>query len=205
MEGNWAVTIMNMIDKITKLIYINVLWVFFVLIGLGLFGFMPATATVNILVRKLMMGEELSGVFKRFWTVYKESFVSSNLVGLLFLIIGIFLYVDINILLGTQSVIGKVVLSLLFMILIMFTATVLHFFPIYARFEMKTFNYIKLSFVIAMSQPITTILMVLWLLVVGILSVQYTVMLPLLFVTMISIGINWLSIKRIEKKNPLSE
>lgn len=200
MEANWAGTIMNIIDKITKLVLINILWVLFVILGLGIFGFMPATAAVNTLIRKLIAGEELANTYKSFWKEYKASFKSANIAGLVFFVFGLFLYIDINVLFGTDSLIGKSMLAILFMISIIYFATLLHFFPLYARYEMKTLNYIKLAFVMAMSKPLTTLLMVLWLFVVVVITLQYTVILPLLFITMISIGINWLSIKQVETK-----
>lgn len=198
METNWAGTIMNIIDKITKLVLINLLWVVFVIAGLGVFGIMPATAAVNILIRKLLVGEELSNLFRSFWNEYKKSFLSSNLIGVIFLVFGLFLYVDIRVLLGTESLIGKGILAILFMIVIIYFATLLHLFPLYARYEMKTLNYIKLSFVLAMSKPFTTMLMVLWLFVVVVITLQYTVIFPLLFITMVNIGANWLSMKFVE-------
>ncbi|WP_186578114.1 YesL family protein [Aquibacillus kalidii] len=205
MDGNWAVGIMNMIDKIVKLVYINVLWIVFTVLGLIVFGLMPATASVNALIRDLLSGKEVTNIFSEFWVQYKTSFIKSNLVGIVFIIIAIFLYVDIRILLGTDSIVGKMILAVLFMISYIFFATLLHFFPIFNRYEMKTFNYLKLSITLAMSHPFTTILMVLWLFVVGVLSLKYTVIIPLLFISLISIGSNWLSMKRIEKKNLLED
>ncbi|WP_156321339.1 hypothetical protein [Halolactibacillus sp. JCM 19043] len=53
------------------------------------------------------------------------------------------------------------------------------------------------------TKPLTTVLMVVWLVIVGILTVEFTVMIALLLVVMMAIGINWLSIVRIEKAEPL--
>src|SRR5690625_6844483 len=73
MEGNWAVSVMEMLDKITKLVFINLLWTLFTLLGLGVFGLFPATASVNALVRKLFKNEDLTNVFSDFWRYYKAS------------------------------------------------------------------------------------------------------------------------------------
>lgn len=200
MEGNWAVSVMNMLDKITKLVFINLLWILFTLLGLGVFGLFPATASVNALVRKLIKNEELSNVFSHFWRYYRTSFKSANLVGITFLIIAFILYIDIRILFGTDLMLGKILLALLMMLSYILVATVLNFLPIYAKYQMKTIDYLKLSLVTAMTNPLTTLLMVFWLVIVGIICIGFTVVIPLLSIVLVSIGINWISIKKIETK-----
>lgn len=200
MEGNWAFSIMNILDRIVKLIVLNVLWILFTVLGLGIFSFMPATASVYLVIRKWMHGEELGNTFVEFWKHFKTSFVKVNLVGSIFLVIGLFLYVDVQILIGTELLVGKIMLALVMMLWIIYFATLLHFFPLFARYEMKVFDYIKLSLVMGMSNPLITLLMVLWLFVVVVLAMQYTVIIPLLFISLICLGINWISIKRLEKK-----
>lgn len=200
MEGNWAISIMNIIDRLVKLIMLNLLWLLFTILGIGVFGFMPATASVYLIIRKWMNGEEIGNLLAEFWEHFKTSFVKVNLVGLVFLLIGLFLYLDFQILIGTEELIGKILLAAIMMLSLIYFATFLHFFPIFARFEMKVFDYLKLSLVMAMSNPFTTILMVLWLFVVGILSLKYTVLIPLVLVSLICLGVNWLSVRRLETK-----
>lgn len=205
MEGNWAVSVMEMLDKITKLVFINLLWILFTLLGLGVFGLFPATASVNALVRKLFKNEDLTNVFSDFWRYYKASFKSVNLVGIIFMIIAIILYIDIRILFGTDLMIGKVLLTLLIMLSYILVATVLNFLPIYAKYQMKTIDYLKLSLVTAMTSPLTTLLMVFWLVIVGIICIGFTVVIPLLSIVLVSIGINWISIKKVETKTLFSQ
>lgn len=200
MENNWAGYIMNLLDEIAKLILVNILWLLFTLLGLVLFGIMPATAAAFLIIRRRMQGKEIQNTFKEFSTIYKESFLSSNLVGFIFILMGGFLYFDINILIGTESLIGKIILAFISMICIIYVAVLVNLFPIYSRYKMSVFNYIKLSLVIGLSNPIATLLMTLWLLIVALISMRYTVLIPLLLISLISIGINWVSMKMIEKK-----
>ena len=204
MEDNWAGSIMNIIDRVIKLIVLNLLWMLFTLLGLVAFGIVPATATVFIIIRKWINDEVTPNLFQEFWNNFKESFVSSNLVGLVFIGVGLFLYIDINILLGSNILIIKILLSLLFMLCLLYIATLLNFFPLYARYRMSSINYLKLSLVVGLSNPITTLLMMLWLLVVAVLTLRYTVLIPLVMISLICVGVNWLSMKRLEKK-PLYE
>lgn len=200
MENNWSGSIMNILDEIVKLVLLNILWWLFTLLGLGIFGVMPATAAVFLIIRRKMQGKEVVHYFKEFKTIYKESFLSSNIVGLFFLLFGLFLYIDIKILFELDFLISKIVLAIIFMLCMIYFIILVNFFPIYSRYKMTFFNYLKLSFVIGLSNPISTILMALWISFVCLLSIRYTVLIPLLFMAVIAIGVNWLSMKMIEKK-----
>ena len=117
MEGNWAASAMDMLDKFIKLIYLNILWILFFVLGLGIFGFMPATASVTSILRKWMNKEEIPSLIKEFWKQYKESFLTSNIIGIVFFVIGYILYLDVSILIGTESTVGKILLSFTFMLI----------------------------------------------------------------------------------------
>ncbi|MFC4386338.1 YesL family protein [Gracilibacillus marinus] len=201
METGWAGNIMQMLDKLVKLVWMNCLWVFFTLLGGIILGLMPATAAVSSLVRKMIKNEEVESVFREFWTLYKNNFKSSNIIGIFFWIAVLFIYIDFNFLITTSNMVGTVLLIGVSMLFFILTGLLLHFFPIYSRFEMKKSEYLKLAFVMTMTKPITTILMVLWLFVVGILCIEFTVLIPLLFIVLVILGINWLSIVQIEKKD----
>lgn len=199
-EENWASSVMGILDKIIKLIYINLLWFVFTIAGLGIFGIMPSTAAVFSITRKMIKGEEISNVFSDFWKVFKQSFVICNLVGVLFFTIGVFLYIDMRIVKISPVPTGKIFLILLSIIFILFFSVLLNFFPIYTRLEMKVIHYLKLSLVLGLGSPLTTLAMTIWVLVVYILCIHFTVLIPLLSISLLCLGINWLSIKTIEKK-----
>lgn len=205
MEENWASSIMVVLDKIIKLIYVNLLWFIFTILGLGVFGLMPATAAVFSLTRKIMNNQEIDRVFNEFWQLYKGSFMSSNLAGLIFYTIGLLLYIDFRIVLNFEGTVGKVFLALLFILAIVYFTILINFFPLYTRFEMKIFHYLKLALAIGFGTPIMTLLMLLWLFVVLVLCIRFTVLIPLLSVTLLCIGINWLSMKTVEKKQLLKK
>lgn len=200
MEGNWATSVMRILDQITKLILINVLWILFTLIGLGIFGLMPATASVNYFMRKSLQGEELTKIMSQFWRVYKESFISSNIFGFIFSLIAIILYLDYQILLGTNAILGKIFLSLIILLIIIYLAMLVNFFPIYIKYDMRMIDFIKTSLLTAMLHPFSTLAMFLWLFIVIYICLRFTVLLPLLSIVLLFLGLNWIYIKYIEPK-----
>lgn len=158
----------NLCVWITRLAYVNVLWVMFSLLGLIVFGFMPATTAMFAVIRKWIMGENDIAIFNTFWKAYRKEFFKSNLLGYILFVVGYVLSIEFQILRAQDSLIylitsfGVIALFLLYLIII------LYFFPILVHFNLKTTQYIKWPFIIGMIHPILTIF-----LIVGVLFINY--------------------------------
>src|SRR5699024_2683932 len=83
---------------LTRLAYLNLLWIAFTIIGLGIFGFMPATTAMFAIARKWLHGEVDIPITKTFWQQYKASFFQTNILGLLLGGVGYLLVVEFRIL-----------------------------------------------------------------------------------------------------------
>lgn len=154
--------------KLTKLLYLNILWVVFTLLGLGFFGLMPATLAMFSVTRKWLIGETDIPVFKTFWETYKKEFLKSNLIGLFFLVTGYLLLVAYRIL-TTQVGIPYVIASYMVIgLLIVLLMVISYFFPIYVHFDLKTLDYIRWPLIIGINHPIIT-----FILLVGVTVLNY--------------------------------
>lgn len=142
--------------KMIELAYINVLWILFSVIGLGIFGIFPATVAMFSVVRKLIKNEENIKIFPTYWTSFCFNFLQANGFGLIFLLIAYFFYFDFQFL---QLNSGKLefLYPVLVFILISSIVTLLFFFPVYTHFDLKFFQYFKQSFLIAITSPIEVI------------------------------------------------
>ena len=155
---------------ISRLAYINVLWIMFTLLGLVLFGLMPATVAMFAVIRKWINGTEDFPMFKTFWQNYKSEFVKSNIFGLFFAFLGYILYVNFLIV-ADQVLWMTVVRYILLVICILYIITVLMFFPVYVHFKLKGAEYLKTALFLGMAYPQYTIVMIL-----GIVGIQYIMM-----------------------------
>jgi uncharacterized membrane protein YesL len=79
---------------LTRIVCVNLLWLFFSVVGLLLLGFFPATASMFAVLRKWLMGDTDIQVFKSFWGFYKKDFIKTNMIGYFVVIIGLILYMD---------------------------------------------------------------------------------------------------------------
>ena len=155
---------------ISRLAYINLLWMMFTLMGLIIFGFMPATVAMFAVTRKWVTGSDDFPIFKTFWQNYKEEIVKSNLFGLFFVFIGYILYVNFMIV-SDQVMWMTIVRYILLVASILYIVTVLMFFPVYVHLQLKGAEYIKTALLLGIAYPQYTVIMV-----VGIVGIQYIMM-----------------------------
>jgi uncharacterized membrane protein YesL len=168
----WAGRLYSISEWIMRLAYVNLLWIFFTLAGLILFGFVPATVGMFTVVRKWIMGEEDIPVFKTFWQAYRSEFINANLLGLYLVMIGFIIYFDLRFFQAQNGILFLVLFYVSIGIFFIYLTSLLFFFPVFVHYDLKGVKYIKQSFLIAISHPFQSILMV-----VGVLAGYYIMML----------------------------
>lgn len=141
---------------ITNFAYLNLLWVVFTIAGLGLFGLFPATAAMFSVVRRWLRKEEFP-IFQTFWRYFRKEFVKTNLLGLIFLLIGYFLFIELQILWGSQKMVYFVASFGVIGLFIVYAIMLLYFFPIYVHFNLTKREYFKWPFIIGILHPILTV------------------------------------------------
>ncbi|MBT2758159.1 YesL family protein [Mesobacillus foraminis] len=158
-------------DWIARLAYINLLWIGFSVAGFILFGLMPATAAMFTIIRKWIKGENDFTILQTFWQTYKTEFLKSNALGGILMTIGGLIFLDLRISQsGTTAfslVMSLLMISGLFILFIMF----LYVWPIFVHFNLSIFNILKTAFILSISQPMFTIIMI-----VGSLAVYFIMM-----------------------------
>lgn len=143
-------------NRMIELAYINILWIFFTLAGLGVFGIFPATTAMFGVIRKRIGKEADVKIFPAFWTLFRQDFLKANGLGLILVAIAYFLYFDI-IFIQLNNGEFDYLLPFIAFILISYIATSLFFFPVFVHFDLKFFHYIKQSFLIAITSPIEVV------------------------------------------------
>lgn len=147
----------SFIYTMLKIAYINLLWIFFSILGLVVFGLFPATAAMFAVAHKIIQGGEDIKILPTFWEYYKTDFLKLNAYGLIFLAVGYFLYYDFTFLQINKGQLTFLYGPLIF-ILITLVITLLFFFPVFVHFKLRFFQYFKQSFLIAITVPADTFL-----------------------------------------------
>lgn len=148
--------LMKIAEWVTRLAYVNLLWLVFTVFGLLVLGLMPATAAMFAIHRQWYRGEEDFKVFSSFLSHYKAFFWEANGIGLCLLIAGGFIYTDIRLL---STVTNWLTISLLIVLLVvsyMFMGVLIHIFTVFVHFKIRFIDYFKYSFYFSVFQPIKT-------------------------------------------------
>jgi len=158
MEINgWAGGLYRICDWIMRLAYVNLLWILFSLLGLVLFGVMPATTALFGIIRKWVKGETDFPVFKEYKSRYVHEFRHSNLLGLILSVIGVLLYVELSFFFPFTNIVQLVLFLMALLMTFIFLTIMMYIFPLFVNYELNLLQYIKTSLLIGISYPIKTL------------------------------------------------
>ncbi|WP_077619399.1 YesL family protein [Bacillus sinesaloumensis] len=198
--------IYKLCEWIMRLAYINLLWIMFTIMGLGLFGFFPATISMFTVVRKWLMGFDDIPVFKTFWNAYKKEFLKSNLLGLIIMITAYILYIDIQFLRSTDGFINVLFYPTI-LLCIGFILTLCFVFPTFVHFDVSVFKVFKNSFLLMLMNPLSTLMMIIGSIAVYMVMTTIPGLIPLIGGSVLAFIIMWsafLAFTRIERQRQAS-
>jgi len=179
MEEGFMGNFYKFMEWITRFLFVNVLWMFFSLLGLIIFGFFPATTAMFTIVRKWLQSEADIPIFKTFWDTYKKDFFKSNGLGYILCIIGYVFYLDILIVKNASHQLLQLAFYPLSVIIILYVLTLLYIFPVFVHFETKLMHVLKNALLIMMLHPVISILMGTGAIIVFIIFYFVPVLIPL--------------------------
>lgn len=186
-------------EWVIKLVYANVLWMFFTLLGLGIFGLMPATVGLFTLLRKWIMGDETESAFQIYWNSFRHEFFKSNLFGLLFLVVGYILRIDMIYFKTSSHFLFQALLIIMFCLGVVYFITLLNFFPVYVHYNISFFEYFKYALLIGISQLSSTFMMIIGCIVIFCLYWYFSGLIPLLCVSLFSLNLMWFGYRSFKK------
>ena len=196
MEG-FAGRFLRICEIISKLAYANILWIFFTVLGLGIFGFMPATVALFTVTRKWVMGDRDIPLFKTFWTTYRKEFFKSTLFGIVLFVIGYIIYIDLAF--SPTGGLFTLLRAGLFICGISYVILLLYIFPIYVHYDWKKRLYIKYALLLGISYPHYTFLMVIGIGALYYLLVTIPGLIPFFSVSLLAYISMWSVYKVIQK------
>ncbi|WP_346208058.1 DUF624 domain-containing protein [Caldifermentibacillus hisashii] len=141
---------------VTRLVYLNILWIVFSLVGLVAFSFFPATIAMYTVVREWITGKTDIKVLNKFFETFKSEFKNSNVLGYILLLVGSILFLDLKIINMMEN---QLLLMLFTALILVFIMALSYIFPIYVHFDIPLLKVFKYSFIISLSRPLYTCLM----------------------------------------------
>lgn len=184
----------NMSNKIqvvagwlSQFIILNVLWVVFTILGLGILGVMPATVAVFSVSRDLIQRKEGVSLPVYFFRYYKQSFLLSNAFGVLFLVVGYIGYVNFRFIpFFYPEYLHVYLISFVIALGVVLGLTFINLFSVMAHYDLKGFQYVRNAFSLVFAEPGLMLMQLFWL-------VAYTLILIFLPKVSILIGVSMFS------------
>lgn len=130
----------SIFTSILNLVYVNILWVLFTLLGLGVFGIGPSTYALVSICRQWIRGNSVP-VFKTYWQYYKENFKESVIISWIYLFVGFVLVVDLLTVTNWYLRVALLIVDCIYLL------SLVYIFPIMAHYNWNgIFLKIKMSF-----------------------------------------------------------
>lgn len=155
----WMGRFYEICQWITRLAFINLLWLLFMVVGIFIFGVAPSTVAMFTIIRKWLRGETDLPIFSTFWETYKKEFWKANRLGFILLGISIVLFLDWRLIGSLQGSLYPILMGCLIGVAFLFLTVLLFIFPVYVQYEYKILQYLKTSFLLGISYPLYTLVM----------------------------------------------
>ncbi|MBP1044151.1 DUF624 domain-containing protein [Vagococcus sp. BWB3-3] len=122
---------------LTRLVYLNLLWLLFTLLGGIILGIMPATVALFAVLRQEIKAEgETTKVGSTFIDYFRKEFVKSNLLGIGLILLGVLLYLNYQLTTISTGYLMSGLHYLSIVLLCLFIMLLVFFFPVYVHFQL---------------------------------------------------------------------
>ena len=158
MDSELMNKINDIFNWIARLAYLNLLWMFFIVLGGIVFGFIPSTVAMFSIIRKWLDHEDVP-VIHHYFKIYKKEFIKSNFLGMILGLVGIFIYVDSQLILSFNGFIKIILLGSFMTVTILYLLVLFYIFPLFVHYKNGVLQYIKIALLIGISYPIKSLLM----------------------------------------------
>lgn len=167
-----------------KTVKLNLIWIFFSIIGLGIFTIFPTTSATLAVTNEWIKGNFNTSIRKVFIPAFKKNFWKSQILGYSMALFLLVLYVDFKLILTlNNSVKMNIMLVFLIAILVVFILFTLYAFPILIHLNKNLKETLKLSILNSLSFLNWTVLTVLGLIVIGVVTFKMPILLLFLSVS----------------------
>lgn len=141
----------GIIETVGNLVQLNIIWI---LLCLPVITIFPATVAMYGVVRKWISCRDINGIFRPYFSLFRECFFQSLGISIGWFILAYFLYFDYHIMQFNGSFIILALVTLIFL------AITVYLFPVMAHFETNWKGIIRNSMALCIANPFKTMLLV---------------------------------------------
>ncbi|WP_181833016.1 YesL family protein [Bacillus taeanensis] len=148
--------IYRFLEKSVDFFLLNVLWI---VMCLPIITIYPATTAMFGVVRKWVLGKEIHGVFKTFFSLFKDNFVQTMGISIIWTALGLFLYWDLKLIQPTESFFSLILYGIVFIVVLLYVFISIYLFPVLVHIETSWKNILRNALLLSIVNPFVTILL----------------------------------------------
>lgn len=167
-------------EYITTIAYLNLLWLFFTLIGGVILGIHPATAALFIALRRCRKEDVYTVDFKSFKQDFKHEFKKANILGVYITGVLALLVVNGALLFTNEAIVHPVIGVVYVLSIVLSTILLIYVYAVYEYFDKPAHTIITYAIIIGMANPLVTVPLILLVLLLSA-AIYSTSGLPLFF------------------------
>ncbi|WP_440896940.1 YesL family protein [Amphibacillus sp. Q70] len=147
-------------EWIWRFAYLNLLWLGFSLLGLGLLGVFPATVALYTVLRNWLINDSDISIIKLFWLTFKKDFLRANILGFILVGVGFVIWFNYQYL-GTVTGFEHTIIAVFwYMTMFLFILLILFLFPVYVHYKLPLLQYFKITIMFSMASPLALITLI---------------------------------------------
>jgi uncharacterized membrane protein YesL len=142
------------LEVATNFFLLNVIWF---LTCIPIITIFPATTAMFGVIRQWKIKDD-TRVFSLFFKMFKENFKQSFIIGILWGIVAIILYIDFQFILQVDSTLQMILFPFFMLLTLLLSFITVYLFPVMVHYDTNLVGVIKNSFVLSISNLVTTFL-----------------------------------------------
>lgn len=195
--------LLKVFDWAYRLLYLNVLWMLFSLMGFLIFGLFPSTVAMFYITKEWLNGNNDLPIFKTFFTKFKEEYIRAQIVGLIVAVVGFFLYFNILFFFQKEEAIFYPLRYLFTTLGFVYVMMLSFLFPIFVLNKYKLVELVKNVLIISVTRLHHSFIMVLGSLTILVVFSKFAGFFILFFGSVNALWLTWnahIAFKKIENK-----
>lgn len=145
------------------------------------------------------MGDQELKIWTTFKRIYKQEFITANIVGWVIALVGVVLYINYQLLLQTGGKLSIIIPFAFYLLLFFYLIIALWSFPLLVHYNDKWFRHIRNAMIIGLTKIHMTIFMGIFLFSIVYLSLSYPGAIPFFTISLAAICCMWFALQVFSK------
>jgi uncharacterized membrane protein YesL len=196
MNGKQIVTKLDTILQwISRLVFLNVCWILFSVLGLFVAGVFPATAALFGVTRKWIMGDHELKIWSTFKQIYRQEFAAANKIGWMLSVVGAILFINYQLIRQVTGELAFVFPFAFYFLVFFYIILLIWAFPLLVHYKVTWRQHMRNAMIIGLSKLHYTVMCGLVMFSIIYFSLSYPGLIPFFTFSVLGFSSMWFSMR----------